>query len=84
MKTSDHATAGSGARLLKQSFDLNSLPPNEYELVHNLWKLWGQDEQPSALNQEQLVSSPSQEQVAPLSTKRRKRTKSFSTKKIGF
>ena len=85
-KTSSSAVANSGVQRLMQSFDLTSLPADEYSLVHSLWQLWGQDPQQSDSNQEQSVaSSLPQQQITSLSgTQRRKRTRSFGIKQIGF
>jgi len=56
-KASDNIMTSSSAQLLMQSFDLSSLPADEYGLVHNLWQLWGQNRQ-TVLSQEQSVTSP--------------------------
>ena len=85
-KTSDNATTSSGAQLLMQSFDLESLPSDEYGLVNSLWQSWGQDQQrQSVSNEEESVTSPPKQQATPSSgTEKRKRTRSFGTKQIGF
>lgn len=83
-KTSDNIVTSSSPQLLMQSFDLSSLPADEYGLVHNLWQLWGQNQQ-IVLSQEQSVTLPPEQQVASSShTQKRKRTRSFGTKQIGF
>ena len=82
-KHHDGISISSGsAQLLMQSFDLSSLPADEYSLVHGLWQSWGQDEhQQSVLNEEQSVTLPEQHLS---SSQRHKRTRSFGTKQIGF
>ena len=74
------------AQHLLESFDLSSLPADEYSLVHGLWYSWGQDEQqPPVLNEEQSVTLPKQQELSSLSSSlRHKRTRSFGTKQIGF
>ena len=84
-KTGSSTVTNSGAQCLMQSFDLTSLPADEYSLVHSLWELWGQDPHQSDSNQEQSVASPPQQQVVSSSgAQRDKRTRSFGTKQIGF
>ena len=74
-----------GAQRLMHSFDLTSLPADEYSLIHSLWELWGQDPHRSDSNQEQSVASPPQQQVVSSSgAQRDKRTRSFGTKQIRF
>ena len=85
-KTSDSTVTSSGVQLLMQSFDLSSLPADEYSLVHSLWQSWEQDQQHESIsNEEQSVSSPpKQQKVSSSGTERRKRTRSFDNKQIGF
>ena len=84
-KTSSSTVTNLGAQHLMQSFDLTSLPTDEYSLIHNLWQLWRQDPHLSDSNQEQSVTLPPQQEVASSSsTQRRKRTRSFGSKQIGF
>lgn len=84
-KTGSSVVANSSAQCLMQSFDLTSLPADECSLIHSLWELWEQDPQQSDSNQEQLVASPPQQQVASSSgTQKRKRTRFFGAKQIGF
>ena len=84
-KTGSSIMTNSGTQCLMQSFDLTSLPADEYSLVHSLWELWGQDPHQSDSNQEQSVAPPPQQQVVSLSgTQRCKRMRSFGTKQIGF
>ena len=82
-KTSDSTVTSSGAQLLMQSFDLTSLPAEEYSLVHSLWQSWGQDQQHQS-EEQSVTSPPKQQTISSSSTERRKRTRSVGTKQIGF
>ena len=83
-KTSvDGTVTSSSAQLLMQSFDLTSLPAEEYSLVHSLWQSWGQDQQHQS-EEQSVTSPPKQQTISSSSTERRKRTRSSGTKQIGF
>lgn len=84
-KTSDSTctVTNSGAQLLIQSFDLTSLPAEEYGLVHSLWQSWGQDQQ-HQLEEQSVTSPPKQQTISSSCTERHKRTRSSGTKQIGF
>ena len=55
-KTSNSTVTSSAAQLLVQSFDVTSLPADEFSLLHDLWQLWGQDQHQSS--QEHLTTLP--------------------------
>ena len=85
-KTSDSMVMSSAAQLLGQSFDVTSLPADEFSLLHDLWPLWGQDRHQSNSSQEHLMTSPPHQQIViPSSSSQRcKRSRSFGTKQVGF
>ena len=85
-KTNDSTVMSSTAQLLVQSFDVTSLPADEFSLSHDLWQLWGQDQHQSNSSQEHLMTSPPHQQIVipSSSSQRRKRSRSFGTKQIGF